>query len=95
MNFLDMQPPDLDEVREALDCVVGDVDRAGNIIDGVRDQIKKAPSRVERFDLNEAIKEVIVLARGAITKCSLRSNRRYRRMLFLLRGIVFNCNKSS
>jgi C4-dicarboxylate-specific signal transduction histidine kinase len=68
MNFLDMQPPDLDEVREALDCVVGDVDRAGNIIDGVRDQIKKAPSRVERFDLNEAIKEVIVLARGAITK---------------------------
>jgi signal transduction histidine kinase len=68
MNFLDMQPPDLDEVREALDCVVGDVDRAGNIIDGVRDQIKKAPSRVERFDLNEAIKKVIVLARGAITK---------------------------
>ena len=68
MNFLDKQPPDLGEVREALDCVVGDADRAGNIIDRVRDQIKKAPPRKERFDLNEAIKEVIILARGAITK---------------------------
>jgi C4-dicarboxylate-specific signal transduction histidine kinase len=27
MNFLDKQPPDLGEVREALDCVVGDADR--------------------------------------------------------------------
>ncbi|MGC2717280.1 MAG: DUF4118 domain-containing protein, partial [Pseudolabrys sp.] len=27
-NFLDMQPPDLSEVREALGCVVGDTDRA-------------------------------------------------------------------
>ena len=68
MNFLNIHPPDLREVREALDCVVGDADRAGNIIDRVRDQIKKAPPREERFDLNEAIKEVIVLARGAITK---------------------------
>jgi PAS domain S-box-containing protein len=68
MNFLDKQPPDLGEVREALDCVVGDADRAGNIIGRVRDQVKKAPPREERFDLNEAIKEVIILARSAITK---------------------------
>jgi PAS domain S-box-containing protein len=67
-NFLDKQPPDLGEVREALDCVVGDADRAGNIIGRVRDQVKKAPPREERFDLNEAIKEVIILARSAITK---------------------------
>ena len=68
MNFLDKQPPDLGEVREALDCVVGDADRAGQIIDRIRDHIKKAPPRKERFDLNEAINEVIVLARGEITK---------------------------
>jgi C4-dicarboxylate-specific signal transduction histidine kinase len=67
-NFLDKRPPDLDEVREALGCVVGDADRAGNIIDRVRDQVKKAPPRKERFDLNEAINEVIGLARSAITK---------------------------
>ena len=33
-NFLDMQPPDLGEVREALSCVVGDTDRAGDMIAG-------------------------------------------------------------
>src|SRR5262249_30270590 len=49
-NFLNMEPSDLDEVREALSCVVGDADRAGEIIDRVREQIKKAPPRKERFD---------------------------------------------
>ena len=29
LNFLDQQPPDLGEVREALGRVVGDADRAG------------------------------------------------------------------
>ncbi|WP_041955287.1 AAA family ATPase [Bradyrhizobium japonicum] len=63
-NFMKMQPPDLDEVREALACVVGDTDRARDIIDRIRDHIKKAPPRKERFDLNAAINEVIVLARS-------------------------------
>ena len=47
---------------------MGDADRAGDIIDRIRDHIKKAPPRKDRFDLNEAINEVIVLARSAITK---------------------------
>src|SRR6478672_4108309 len=64
LNFLDKQPPDLDEVTEALHSVVGDADRAGDIVDRIRDQIKKAPPRKWRFDLNEAINEVIVLARS-------------------------------
>jgi PAS domain S-box-containing protein len=67
-NFLDMQPPDLSEVREALSCVVGDTDRAGDIVDRIRDHIKKAPPRMEHSDLNEAINEVIVLGRSAISK---------------------------
>jgi signal transduction histidine kinase len=65
-NFLDMQPPNLGEVREALSCVVGDADRARDIVDRIRDHIKKAPPRKSQFDLNEAINEVIVLARSAI-----------------------------
>jgi PAS domain S-box-containing protein len=68
LNFLDMQAPDLGEVREALGCVVGDADRAGLILDRIRDHIKKAPPRKHCFDLNEAINEVIVLARSAIAE---------------------------
>jgi len=67
-NFLDMQPPDLGEVREALADIVGNAGRAGDIIDRIRDQIRKAPPRKEQFDLNAAIDEVIVLGRSTITK---------------------------
>jgi PAS domain S-box-containing protein len=67
LNFLDKQPPDLGEVREALHSVVDDADRAGDIIDRIRDHIKKAPPRKCRFDLNKAIDEVIALAESAIT----------------------------
>jgi PAS domain S-box-containing protein len=68
LNFLDKQPSDLGEVREALGCVVGDTDRAGGIVDRMRDHIRKAPPRKHRFDLNEAINEVIMLARSAIAE---------------------------
>jgi signal transduction histidine kinase len=46
LNFLDHQPPDLGEVREALGCLVGDADRAGDIVDRIRDHVKKAPPKV-------------------------------------------------
>jgi PAS domain S-box-containing protein len=67
IRFLDRGPPDLSEVKEALECIVADADRAGDIIDRIRDQIKKAPPRKSLFDLNKAIKEVIGLAQSAIT----------------------------
>ena len=68
LNFLDRRSPNLGEVKEALECVVADADRAGQIVDRIRDHIKKAPPRRERFDLNEAIDEVLLLARTAITE---------------------------
>ena len=66
LNFLNSSPPGLEEVREALSCVVSDTDRARDIIGRIRDHIKKAPPRKDRFDLNGAVNEVIVLARSAI-----------------------------
>jgi PAS domain S-box-containing protein len=68
MRYLEMSPPNLPEVEEALACIVRDADRAKSIVDRMRDHIKKAPSRSEPFDLNEAIAEVIEMARSAITR---------------------------
>jgi C4-dicarboxylate-specific signal transduction histidine kinase len=68
MRFLEMSPPNLNEVREALGCVVRDADRAKDIVGRIRSQIKRAPPRKERFHLNEAINEVIVMVRSAIGK---------------------------
>ena len=59
LNFLNREPSDLEEVREALCCIVNDTDRAGDIIDGIRRQIQKTLPRNDRFDINDAIKEVI------------------------------------
>jgi C4-dicarboxylate-specific signal transduction histidine kinase len=67
-HFLERRPPDFGQVREALACVVDDADRAGEILDRIRDHIKKAPPRMERVDLNKAINDVIALAQGAIIK---------------------------
>jgi PAS domain S-box-containing protein len=67
-NFLKMQPPDMGEVGEALACVVGDADRAADIIDRIREQMRKSPPRKERFDLNAAINEVIVFAQSVILR---------------------------
>jgi PAS domain S-box-containing protein len=67
-NFLEMQSPDMGEVREALACVVGDTDRARDIIDRIREQMKKAPPRKERFDLNAAINEVLILAQSVTNR---------------------------
>jgi C4-dicarboxylate-specific signal transduction histidine kinase len=68
LNFLSHLPPQLDDVGEALDCVLEDVDRARAILDRIRDHIKKAPPRKQAFDLNDAVIEVLDLARTAIAK---------------------------
>ena len=68
MRYLEMCPPNLVEVREALACVVRDADRAKDIVGRMRDHIKKAPAQRGPFNLNEAIQEVIVMVRSAIDK---------------------------
>lgn len=67
MNFLERNPPDLGEIREAIASIVDDADRARDIMDRIRDHIKKAPPRKCHFDLKVAIEEVIGLAQSAIT----------------------------
>ena len=79
-------PPDLGEVREALGCVVGDADRAGLIVDRIRGHIKKAPPRKHRFDLNEAINEVVALARSAIAENGVSIQTRLSKGLALVAG---------
>jgi C4-dicarboxylate-specific signal transduction histidine kinase len=71
MRFLQMNPPNLDEAREALACIVRDADRAKDIIGRMRDHIKKAPPRRDCFGLNEAVSEVIVMVRSAIAKSGI------------------------
>ena len=86
MRFLDMSPPNLAEVREALGFIVRDADRSKDIVDRVRDHIKKAPPRKELFDLNEAIDEVIVMVRDAIDRNKVSVRTRLMQGMVSVRG---------
>src|ERR1700719_4671221 len=71
LNFLDKSPPDVAEVREALTCIVDDIDRTSDVVDRVGSLIKKAPPRKEVVDLNAAILEVTALTRSEAVKNSV------------------------
>ena len=86
MRFLDLRPPDLNEVREALGLVVRDADRAKDIVGRVRDHIKKAPPRQDRFDLNEAINEVIGMVQSSIDRNRVSVQTRFKDGSISVRG---------
>jgi C4-dicarboxylate-specific signal transduction histidine kinase len=67
-HFLNRRPPDLDEVRQALDCIVRDAYRASDVIYRIRALFKEAPPKRERAEINGAIRDVLELTRGEATK---------------------------
>jgi NO-binding membrane sensor protein with MHYT domain len=68
LRWLGGQPPDLDEVRQALGRAVKDGRRAAEIIGRIRTLIKKEPLRKDALEVNKAIVEVIALTRGEVMK---------------------------
>ena len=66
LRWLDVQPPDPQEVRLALGRIVEDGRRAGDVIGRIRALIVKAPPRQGRPDINNTILEVIALTRTEI-----------------------------
>jgi PAS domain S-box-containing protein len=68
MNWLNRRPPNLEKVQATLACIVNDGNRASEIIDRIRDLVKKVPPRKDRLEINEAIREVIELTRGEAVK---------------------------
>ncbi len=68
LRWLAAKPPNLEEVHEALNWIVKDVRRAGDVIGRIRALVKKTPSRRTCFDLNEAILDVIALTRTEVVR---------------------------
>jgi signal transduction histidine kinase len=66
LRWLRARPLNLDEIRAALDRIVRDGRRAGDVIGRIRGLIKKAPPRTARFDLSEAVLDVIALTRSEV-----------------------------
>jgi PAS domain S-box-containing protein len=66
--WLDRQPAELEEARQALIRIVKDANRAGDVIGRIRELIKKAPPRQDRVEINAVIGEVIELTHGEAVK---------------------------
>lgn len=67
-HFLNRRPPELDEVRKALDCIVTEAYRASDVICRIRGLFKETPPKRERAEINGAIRDVLELTRGEATK---------------------------
>jgi signal transduction histidine kinase len=68
LGWLANDPPDLDEARQAVGRIVDNGGRVAEVIARIRAVIKKAPPRKTRFDLNEAVADVIGLTRSEAEK---------------------------
>src|SRR5438034_1026935 len=66
LRWLNMQPPDPEEVRQALDRIVRNGRRAGDVIGRIRALVAKAPPRNDQLDVNEVMLDVIALTRSEL-----------------------------
>src|SRR5205807_10490196 len=66
LRWLNMQPSDPEEVRQALDRIVRNGTRAGDVISRIRALVAKAAPRNHLLDINELIIEVIALTRNEL-----------------------------
>jgi PAS domain S-box-containing protein len=72
LRWLAHDRPDLDEVREAAQRIVGDSARAGEIIGRLRSLYRKAPPQREEVNVSEIVREMLVLLQPEATRHSVR-----------------------
>jgi PAS domain S-box-containing protein len=71
LRWLTRDHPDLKEAREAASRIVKDATRAADIISRIRQLFKKDTPQRELVDVNEVIREMMVLLRGEATRYAI------------------------
>jgi C4-dicarboxylate-specific signal transduction histidine kinase len=71
LRWLTRDHPDLEEAREAASRIVKDATRAAGIISRVRLLFQKSTPQRELVDVNEAIREMILLLRSEATRYNI------------------------
>ncbi len=66
LRLLSAEPPDLEEVRDALEDIIADDKRAGKVIHGLRAMVKREERQSEPYELNGVIREVLNLVHSEI-----------------------------
>jgi PAS domain S-box-containing protein len=68
LRLLARDEPDIEEVREAVGCMISDAMRARKVIRRIRALLKKKAPEKSPLDINEALQEVIALTAGELGK---------------------------
>jgi signal transduction histidine kinase len=68
LRWLNSEPPNLENTRQALDRVLKTGNRAIDVIERIRALIKKAPPRKDALQINDTILEAIALTRDEVLK---------------------------
>jgi len=71
LRWLAGDTPNIEEARAAAMRIMKDAKRAGEIISRVRQLFKKGTSQREFVDVNEIIREMVVLLRGETTRYNI------------------------
>jgi signal transduction histidine kinase len=71
MRWLQREQPDLYEALEAASRIIKDGRRATEIIDRMRSLYKKSPTQRELVDLNEMVRDMLLLLRGEAYRYSI------------------------
>jgi signal transduction histidine kinase len=66
LHFLAAQPPNLEEARQAIECIAKDATRASDVVARVRDLAKRTPPQKELLNINETVNEIIKLTSSEI-----------------------------
>jgi C4-dicarboxylate-specific signal transduction histidine kinase len=66
LRWLSANPPNLEEAKQAVERIVKDATRAGEIIVRVRSLAKRNPPQKAWFNINEVIRETVILTASEI-----------------------------
>ena len=66
LRWLAADPPNLEAARRAVERIVNDGSRAGEVISRIRAMVRKSPSRRDQLNINDTIMEVIALIRSEL-----------------------------
>jgi PAS domain S-box-containing protein len=68
LRWLAGDPPNLEAARRAVERMVNDGSRAGEVINRIRAMVRKSPPRRDQLNINDTIMEVIALIRSELQR---------------------------
>jgi PAS domain S-box-containing protein len=68
LRWLQGELPNLSEAREAIRRIIRDANRTSDVVTQMRALFKKAYAAKERLDINEAIKEIVILTQSEMRR---------------------------